>query len=363
MTMHIIDGRRGEGGGQILRTSLSISALTGRPFRLEHIRAGRRRPGLRPQHLTAVLAAAELCQAELDGATIDSQTLQFIPQSPPISGEYTWDVTDAALHGSAGAVTLIWQTVLWPLLFAKGTSKITLRGGTHVPYSPPFHYAQKVVIPSLRRFGVHTELNLTEWGWMPHGGGEFQGEIVPHDRLDAAEFLPQTIESVNGLAVATNLPGHIPHRMSRRVYNLLADLGLSSAVQAVRLKSGSTGAGLFLWLPSGQAGVVSLGRQGLAAQTVAEIAVDGLQDFIEREAAVDEHLADQLLIPMALAHGRSYLTTNRLTQHTLTNIAMLQDWLGVDIQVEGEVGGVGSVSVIGAGVYSASLWRVAALGP
>ena len=349
MTMKIIDGRLGEGGGQILRTSLSMSALTGKPFRLEHIRAGRRKPGLRPQHLTAVMAVADLCQADLRGATIDSQTVEFVPQSPPTAGNYTWDVTDLAPYGSAGAVTLIWQTVLWPLLFANESSQVTLRGGTHVPYSPPFHYAQKAVVPSLQRFGVHTELDLGDWGWMPAGGGQLDAKIEPHHRLEAATFLPEKIETISGLAVATNLPGHIPHRMSRRAYNLLEKIGLQSAVQALRTKGASTGAGLFLWLPSGQAAVSSLGRQGVPAQTVAEIAVDTLQEFMASGAAVDEHLADQLLIPMALAHGTSQLTASRLTQHTLTNIQVLQNWLGVETQVTGQLGKPGSIKVTGIG--------------
>ncbi len=351
--MIIIDGSHGEGGGQMLRTSLSMSALTGRPFRMEHIRAGRKKPGLRYQHLTAVLAVADLCQAEVRGAAVNSQFLEFVPQARPTAGKYTWDVTDVAPNGSAGAIMLIWQTVLWPLLFASGAnSQITLRGGTHVSFSPSFHYIQNVFVPSLRHFGVSIQPDLIDWGWYPLGGGQIQTQIRPISHLEAADFLPEPINSVNGLAVVTNLPGHIPHRMSRRAHNLLTEQGWHAAVQALRLKSNSTGAGLFLWLPSNQAGVTSLGSRGLPAQTVAEHAVDELIEFAESGAAVDPHLADQLLIPMALAHGTSSYTTNQLTQHTLTNIDILQKWLDADISYTGSLNQPAEISVTGIG-YSA----------
>ena len=145
-----IDGSRGEGGGQLLRTALSLAALTGEPCRVERIRAGRSKPGLRPQHLAAVRALALICAAEVDGDAIDSQTVVFRPKSPPLAGTYHFDVADYAPHGrSAGAVTLIFQALLWPLLFADGPSRVTLVGGTHVPLSPPFHYLAEVARPAL----------------------------------------------------------------------------------------------------------------------------------------------------------------------------------------------------------------------
>ena len=158
--MLTIDGRMGEGGGQVLRTSLSLSALTGRPFRLTHVRANRAKGGLRPQHLTAVRAVARLCAAALTGDAIDSRTLEFRPAMPPQSGEYHFDVSDAAQGGSAGAIMLIFQAVLWPLLFAGGASGLVLRGGTHVPMSPPYHYVAHVARPVFARMGATFELEL-----------------------------------------------------------------------------------------------------------------------------------------------------------------------------------------------------------
>ena len=166
--MLVIDGSLGEGGGQVLRSSLSLSALTGQPFRIENIRANRSRPGLRPQHLTAVRAVAKICDADVAGDELDSTRLIFQPGSHPISAVYEFDVTQASPSGqSAGSVTLIIQAILWPLLFADGPSRVTLRGGTFVPFSPPYHYLAEVAAPAFATFGaVFNQLILVLWFFM-----------------------------------------------------------------------------------------------------------------------------------------------------------------------------------------------------
>ncbi len=345
--MLVIDGRQGEGGGQILRLSLSLAALTGRSFHLQHIRGGRSRPGLRPQHLTAVRAVATLCQAEVEGARLGSGSLVFQPGRAPQAGDYVFDVRDAAEGGSAGSVTLIAQAILWPLLFAAGPSSVTLRGGTHVPYSPPYHYLAEVVRPAFKRFGASFSLALAAWGWYPAGGGEMLLRTEPAGRLAAVSFAPQPVETVAGLAAVTNLPAHIPQRMVNRAVNLLRQVGLAARIQPARERGSGPGAGLFLWLP--QAGFSSLGRKGLPADHVAEAAVADLQAFMDNQAAVDRHLADQLLLPMSLASGTSSLTTSHLTQHTLTACALLRQWLDIAVVVDGPAGGPGRVTVQGLG--------------
>ncbi|MFW6069974.1 MAG: RNA 3'-terminal phosphate cyclase [bacterium] len=347
-----IDGSQGEGGGQVLRTSLSLSALTGRPVRLVNIRAGRSKPGLRPQHLTAVRAVAAICQAELSGAEIDSQTLTFRPRSRPRGGEYDFDVQDAAQHGSAGSVTLIAQAVLWPLLFAAEQSQVRLRGGTHVPFSPPYHYLEQVARPAFRRFGATFDVSLREWGWMPAGLGEIELTIHPIRQLQGQTFSALPRDQVQGVAAVTNLPSNIPQRMAGRAENLLREAGLRPAVRPVRERGPGPGAGIFLWMP--QAGFGSLGRKGLPSDKVAEAAVADLLAFVDNEAAaVDDHLADQLLIPMALAQGHSTFTTHRLSPHTMTNAALLRRWLDTQITITGEVEGPGGAAVDGVG-FSAS---------
>lgn len=347
-----IDGRSGEGGGQILRTSLSLSALTGRPFRLTHIRANRKKPGLRPQHLTAVRAAAALCAADLSGAELNSARLEFRPQAAPQGGAYRFDVAEAASGGSAGSVTLIFQTILWPLLFADAPSQITLRGGTHVPFSPPFHYLAHVAVPAFARMGGGISLELEAWGWYPAGGGAFSAQITPLTvPLQAQTWTtPPPTERVEGVAAVTNLPSHIPHRMARRADNLLRQEGHRPHIEAIRERGRGPGAGMVLWAPG--AGFTSLGRKGLPAEQVAETAVAEFRHFVDNKAAVDRYLADQLLLPLALARGGSQFTTDKLTTHTQTNAALLRRWLDVPIDIDGDIDQPAAVAVSGL-----SFWR------
>ena len=348
-----IDGSQGEGGGQVLRTCLSLAALTGRPFHLHHIRANRRQPGLRPQHLTAVRAVAAICQAQVAGDFLNATTLEFHPQSQPQAGHYTFDVTQAAAGGSAGAATLIFQAVLWPLLFAANPSHLTLRGGTHVPFSPPFHYLTEVFGPAAARLGAKFTAELSAWGWYPVGGGEVTAVIHPARQLNAATFRRAANRPlfVHGVAAVTNLPAHIPQRMANRAENLLRQARLPVQVTAVRERGTGPGAGIVLWLP--YAGFTSLGRKGLPADKVAETAVAECLAFVDNGADVDKRLADQLLLPLALAQGRSQFTTDQITQHTLTNAALLRDWLDVTVVIDGRLGQPGTIIIDGAGYMPA----------
>ena len=352
-SLMVIDGRMGEGGGQVLRTSLSLSALTGRPFRLTHVRANRQKPGLRPQHLTAVRAVARLCGAALTGDGVNSQALEFRPAMPPQPGVYHFDVTDAAQGGSAGAIMLVFQAVLWPLLFAGGPSRLTLRGGTHVPMSPPWHYVAHVARPAFARIGATFNTELRAWGWYPAGGGEVAAEIQPMARLEAPAFDYVPPERIEGRAAVTNLPADIPQRMAGRAMNLLAAAGLSSRIEPRREKGTGPGAGIFLWLPQG--GFGSIGRPGLPSEKVAEAAVAETLAFIDNKSMVDRHLADQLLLPLALAHGRARYTTDHLTLHTTTSADLLRMWLDVQIDITGDLGQPAEIDVTGAGYTSLCL--------
>jgi RNA 3'-terminal phosphate cyclase (ATP) len=342
-----IDGSQGEGGGQVLRTCLSLSALSGRPFRIRNIRAGRSKPGLRPQHLTAVRAAADICNADTRGDALNSQTLIFAPQSRPPGGTYLFDVTDAANNGSAGSVTLILQTLLWPLFYAEQPSLVRLRGGTHVPFSPPFHFISHVYLAALKQFGVPATAELTAWGWYPRGQGEITFTISPGKRLVAPDLQPPETYEVEGVAAATNLPSHIPQRMARRAANLLDDQGISTRITPLREKGSAPGAGIFLWTQL--AGFSSLGRPGLPAEKVASSAVADCLSFVENRAAVGSYLADQLLLPLALSRSSGSFTTSRLTSHTYTNAQLLRIWLDVEIELIGAPGESGQITVEGSG--------------
>lgn len=346
--MLYLDGSQGEGGGQVLRTSLSLAALTGQPFRLENIRAGRRKPGLRPQHLTAVRAAAALCGASLKGDKVNSMTLEFRPEMRPQPGSYTFDIAEMSGQRSAGAITLIFQTILWPLLLADGPSTVVLRGGTHVPFSPPYPYLAEVTLPAYRQFGLHVTLRLDQYGWNPTGNGQITAVIQPVRQVAAASFAPLDHKEIHGIAVVTALPAHIPQRMERRAHNLLTSMGLISRIKPVRERGAHPGAGLFLWRP--QAGFSALGAKGVPADHVADEAVAQIPPFIDNQAAVDPHLADQLLIPMALASGHSHFSTSQITLHTLTNLTLLQQWLNVTVAISGELDQPGEITINGSGV-------------
>lgn len=327
--MIYIDGSYGEGGGQILRTSLSLAAITGRSLRIDNIRAGRQKPGLSAQHLTAVRAAATICNALVQGDTIGSITLEFIPRSSTQAGKYTFDVTEAREGGSAGAVTLVLQTILLPLALASGDSSVTLRGGTHVSFSPSFTYIEQVYLPVLQQMGVQAEAKLNAWGWYPQGGGEVELEVSGSSKLSGINLLERgDLLQVRGLAVVTQLPSHIPQRLASRAENLLAQADIEASIQPLRAQGVAPGAGLFLRAEYKhcRAGFGALGRVGLPAEKVAAIACEELLQFDRTGAPVDEHLADQLLLPAALATYESQYRVAKVSKHLTTNAWVIEQF-------------------------------------
>jgi RNA 3'-terminal phosphate cyclase (ATP) len=342
--MLVIDGSHGEGGGQVLRTTLALSAITGQPVRLERIRAGRRKPGLMPQHLTSVRAVAKVCDAELEGARLDSQELTFVPRSAPIAGQYTFDVAQFAKGGSAGAVTLILQTILLPLALADGTSQVMLRGGTHVAWSPPFDYVKRVYLPALMRMGIKAKANIERWGWYPIGGGEVRATIEGQGagRSPAGLDLRErgALLRVRGLSASSNLPRHIGTRQESAALQALRSNRVNARIDVLEAPSKGQGTVVFLWaeFDNAMAGFTSLGERGKPAERVAEEAADQLVQFLHSGAALDRHLADQMILPMALAAGPSRLTTEVVTQHLLTNAWVVNQFFPGRIRVEGEEG-------------------------
>jgi len=346
-----LDGSYGEGGGQVLRTSLALSAITGQPVRLEKIRAGRRKPGLKPQHLASVRAAAKVCDAELEGARLDSQELTFVPRSAPTAGQYTFDVAQYAKGGSAGAVTLILQTILLPLALAEGISQVTLRGGTHVAWSPPFDYVKRVYLPTLVRMGIKAKVNIERWGWYPIGGGEVKATIegqgtgkepnAPGGSLAALDLRERgTLLRVRGLSASSNLPKHIRMRQEAAALQVLRSNRVNARIDVLEAPSKGQGTVVFLWaeLENAVAGFTSLGELGKPAERVAEEAADQLVQFVQCNAALDRHLADQMVLPMTLAAGTSRFTTEAVTQHLLTNVWVANQFFPGRIRVEGEEG-------------------------
>jgi RNA 3'-terminal phosphate cyclase (ATP) len=333
-----IDGSYGEGGGQILRTSLTLACITGQAIEIENIRAGRKQPGLRPQHLTSVHAAAEICEAEISGAQVGSDKLTFKPGRTTKSGAYHWDI------GTAGAATLVLQTVLLPLTLAQGASRVIVEGGTHVPYSPPAHYLRDVYVPMLIQSGGEVYTSLERFGWYPQGGGRITAEVEGWAQLQAQDLSVRgELERIFGVGLVTNLPAHIPQRMSDHANKLLSDLAVPMDIRPQRDSSTrSTGAGFFLTAEyaNGRAGFSALGERGMPSEQVTEESVLALLSFDATVATVDEYLADQLLLILALADGESRFVTPVVTEHLRTNAWVIQKITGRETRIETHTGRV-----------------------
>ena len=335
--MLIIDGSQGEGGGQIIRSALSLAATLNQPIRIKNIRAKRKNPGLAAQHLTAVRASALICEAVISGDQLGSTQLTFIPHGPPAPGLYAFDIAEARQGGSAGAASLVLQTILWPLAWAKGPSQVTILGGTHVAWSPSFHYIQDVYLPLVAKLGLQATVTLSAWGWYPAGEGEIQVETpgvvgqpgpVPWSKTTWQERGP--LQLIQGLAVASSLPAHIAQRMQNRATKLLQQAGLPVSIEPRRVRSVSPGAGLFLTAiyEHSRAGFSALGKKGKSSEQVAEEAVALLLAFHDSGAALDKQAVDQLILPLALSGRPAVLSTQALSQHTLTNLQVIEQFLG-----------------------------------
>lgn len=335
--MLILDGSYGEGGGQILRTALTLAALLNQPVQINRIRAGRKTPGLAAQHLTAVRGVAIICNAKLTGDILGSTSLTFKPQSLPIPGFYEFDVANARAGGSAGAATLVLQTVLLPLALVDGKSEVVVKGGTHVPWSPSFHYFNEVYLQMLSSLGVQAAAELLAWGCYSAGGGEIKVTIPGQAQLTS--LIPQwrgALRQITGVAVAANLPAHIAQRMRDRAINLLKQANLPAQIEPIRVSSLSPGAGIFLVAEyeGSRAGFTALGEKGKPSEQVAQEAVDDLLSFHASGAFLETHLTDQLILPLALTGQPLALTTERISKHTLTNIWVMEQFLGPLTQVD-----------------------------
>jgi RNA 3'-terminal phosphate cyclase (ATP) len=323
-----IDGSIGEGGGQILRSALGLSMVKAQPFRISNIRAGREKPGLMRQHLTAVNAAVSICGAVVDGNAISSRELSFSP-GKVVAGEYTFSI------GSAGSTTLVLQTVLPALLVADGSSTITLEGGTHNPHAPPIDFLIKAFLPLVCRMGPCVTVELERAGFYPAGGGRVVVKIEPAAKLQPLH-LPARGDITRRLAraVVAALPGEIARRELARVTKVLNWTG--DQLQ-IRQLPNDWGPGNLLTLEIESAHVTELftgfGMKGTSAEAVAEQAIRQARRYLASDVSAGEHLADQLLLPIAMA-GEGSFATLCPTEHTRTNIEVISRFLPVSIQLD-----------------------------
>lgn len=321
-----IDGSFGEGGGQIVRTAVALSAVTGKSVRITRIRAGRRNPGLSPQHVTAILALAKVAEAEIEGARSRSSEIIFRPGEVR-GGRHEVDI------GTAGSITLLMECLLPALIFADSPTVLIVRGGTDVKWSPPIDYLLQVALPALAEFGVRCRLTCERRGYYPKGGGVATLEVAP-GRLTRADLSAVEHGLVEGVSHSSNLPEHVAKRQSEAAVEVLKRADFDAEIRCETNALSSTGSGITLW--SGRKGASALGERGLPAEKVGASAAGAMVVELRSKTAVDRYLADQLVPYLALAGG-SY-TAPEVSKHASTNIWTATRFLDVDISVElGEV--------------------------
>lgn len=335
----VLDGGEGEGGGQILRTALSLSLITGRPFRIDNVRAQRKPPGLRPQHLACVRGALAVSASQARGDEVGSSTLELDPGAVR-SGDYELEV------GTAGSSPLLLQCLYYPLALAGG-AELLLRGGTHVPSSPSFHYLARVWLPAIRAWGFGGRLALSYAGFYPEGAGEWTASIPAAvsgpNRVDVPSR--GKLEDVEVISMVAGLPFDIAERQAKAAVAALRERGVVANAQCVPLPTTrSRGSAVLVCahFENTFAGFSALGEKGLAAEQVGRNVAKQLGHFMEGPGSIDEHLADQLLLPAALlAAGRlgaaapasTHYRAQVRTEHLATNARVIERFLPVKIEL------------------------------
>lgn len=325
--MITLDGSYGEGGGQMLRSALALSMWTGQPFTMHNIRANRSKKGLLRQHLTAVKASQQICNAQVTGAELNSQQLSFIPNTIN-SGDYKFEI------GSAGSATLVLQTVLPALLKGQTKSTVVITGGTHNQSAPPADFLQYAFLPLLAKMGINVTLTIRKHGFYPAGGGELVVEIEPCTQLSAL-YLYQRGEPKSAYAqsLICSLPIHIAERELNTVKEKMGWTDEQLELRSIR----AMGQGNVLLLVVEDEHVTNMfsgfAEHGVSAEKVAALTCKQAQHFLTSEAAVDEYLADQLLLPMALVGAGGFSSTH-ISPHCESNMAVIQQFLPTQFCLE-----------------------------
>jgi len=318
-----IDGATGEGGGQILRTSIALSAVTGHEVRIRNIRANRPNPGLAPSHVTSIEAVARICDGEVDNLYVGSKDIVFRP-GQLTGGRFELDV------GTAGSISLILQSCLIPAALSKARVVMRVTGGTDVKWSPPIDFMRMVHIPILNMFGPSCEVDVEARGFYPEGGGEVVMDVSPVGELAPVDLTARgDVLRVEGVAFAQNLPEHVVTRMKHAALKRLIDFK-EAKVDSDLLKGRSTGAGIVLCgvCENTFLGASALGERGVRAEELGEGCAQDLLETLGSGATVDEHMLDQILPYMALAKGHSTVLAEEMTQHAETNMTIVEAFLG-----------------------------------
>ena len=331
-----IDGSHGEGGGQLARMAMAMAAITGSTLHLMNIRAGRPKPGLKAQHLTAIRAVAAISGGELEGAELGAAEIRFRPGHIS-GGNYRFDV------GTAGSIALVLQALLPVALHADGPCRLSISGGTDVKMAPPLDYLRLVFLPWLERMGVKVRIVSVRRGYYPRGGGEVCLLVTPNRHLISLQVdTPGPLRAIRGIAHVARLPPHIPERMAAAACAQLADFG-PVHIEARVLGEGEafgTGGALLLVADTAHShlGAATVAERGVPAERLGEAVSLALRTDLEARATVDVHAADQLLIYAALSRGPSSFTVRQVSQHAQTVMWLIEQFLPVRFEVDGRDG-------------------------
>ncbi|MFX0088711.1 MAG: RNA 3'-terminal phosphate cyclase [Candidatus Hodarchaeota archaeon] len=344
-----IDGSLGEGGGQVLRTSVALSALVMKPVKIIRIRAKRPNPGLRPQHLTGIKAVAALVDAEITGITTGSSEVTFSPKARR-SGSFGFNV------GTAGSISLVLQALMPVAALAPSDVIIRIRGGTDVKWSPTIDYLQYVTFPLLRKIGYEGGISVNKRGHYPKGGGEVEFKAHPVRRFSPITLVEQgEVIEIGGISHCVKLPLHVAERQKKEATKVLKAAGFEKINIEVNGDSNSRnvlgpGSGITIWATTSTGAVLgadALGERGKPAEKVGSEAAKKLISEIRSKQAVDKHMGDMLIPYMAITDGVSEISVSELTLHLLTNIQITQKILGVEFQIKGKAGESGTIEVEG----------------
>jgi RNA 3'-terminal phosphate cyclase (ATP) len=336
-----IDGSQGEGGGQLLRSALTLSLLTGERIHIDNIRANRSNPGLRHQHLAAVKAAQSIGKSEVEGGILGSTELDFHPRTIQ-PGRYRFNI------GTAGSTSLVLQTVFLPLSMTKTTSSITITGGTHVPWSPSYDYLEMQWLPYMNKLGFEAHISMDLAGFYPKGGGQIQGRIKPIVRINPLEILDRgSLKQIRGISAVANLDRRIAERQRKQVIRRLGDKYRLNDIRIKQMPSKFKGTLMLLLgeFEYSQCCYFSLGKPGKPAERVADDVINAFESFMATNGAIDEYLADQLLLPLAFASGPSRFMSGKLTNHLITNADVIKEFINVEIDIDGDIGQPGMVTI------------------
>ncbi len=324
-----IDGSFGEGGGQILRTAIALSCITGIPVEVYNIRANRPRPGLSMQHLKGIEAAKLLSNAEVKGLKIGSTKIFFAPKEIR-GGDYRIDIK------TAGSISLVLQVLIPVGMAAESPVTLTVTGGTDVRWSPPVDYLKNVTLRGVREMGGKADLRLVQRGYYPEGGGIVSVRVEP-SKLKGRIFEAKKVREIRGVSHCSNLPEHVAKRQAASAKNRLEELQeVSVNIDVEVWKSVSTGSGITLWCDSILAGGSSLGEKGKRAEVVGREAADQIIYSVKSGAALDEWAGDQMMVFAALAGGKTAYTVSKVTRHQISNAYVINSFFDGCVNVDEE---------------------------